>query len=66
MLKDSQCVLDSGSIISRIIEIERNNKVQLEHTHVKIKQDSNENDNSKGKSIVLKCYVKPKEARIQC
>ena len=31
-LKSNQCALDGGSIISRIFEIESNNKVQFEHT----------------------------------
>ena len=37
-LKASQYALDSSSIISRIIEIKRYNKVQFEYVHFKTKQ----------------------------
>ena len=62
MIKASQRALNGGSTMSRNVEIKSNNKIQFECTHVKTKQDSNENHNSKLKSMVLKCDVESKES----
>ena len=53
-------------MLSRIVEIERNDKVQFEHRNVKTKQDSSENVNSEGKRIMLKCDAKSKDTRFKC
>ena len=42
MLKASQLALDRGSMISKILEIEKNSNVQLEHINVKTKKDDDE------------------------
>ena len=39
-LKESQFVLDGGSIISKIIETEMKSNVQFEYVHVKTKQNN--------------------------
>ena len=59
--KASQCAMDRGSIINKIIEIERESKVSFEHTRVKITNELENTDNGKGKTLVLKCDMKSKK-----
>ena len=47
ILKTNQCALDGGSIVSKILEIERESKVQFEHMHVKTSKEFEEVNNSK-------------------
>ena len=47
----SQLALDGGSIISKIIEIEKKCKVEIERTHVKTKNDAEESGNSYGNNF---------------
>ena len=65
-LKSIQCALDRGSIISKIIEIEKNSNAQFECTHVKTKQDTEVIEDSDGKKMLLKCDNKAKYERIKC
>ena len=53
-LKASQCSLDGGSAISKIVEIEKKSNAQFEIQHVKTKQDSEVIEGSDGKKMVLK------------
>ena len=66
MLKASQLALDRGSMISKILEIEKNSNVQLEHINVKTKKDDDERQNSYGKNLVLECDHKEKGERVKC
>ena len=65
-LKASQLELDGGSIISNVIETEKNKKVKFEHDHVKTKKDNDERENSYGKNLVLECDYEAKEERLKC
>ena len=54
-LKSTQCKMDGGSIISKIIEIERESTVNFEHAHAKTTNELEDVDNSKGKISIFKC-----------
>lgn len=47
--------MDGGSIISKIIEIERESTVNFEHAHAKTTNELEDVDNSKGKISIFKC-----------
>ena len=65
MLKDNQFAMDRGSIISKILEIERESRVQFEYTHAKTKKQVEEDINGKGTLMVIKCDNKSKEEMIK-
>ena len=65
-IKASQLELHGGSIISKIVEIEKESNVVFEYIHVRTKNDNDESDNSYEKQFVLKCDQKAKEVRLIC
>ena len=55
-----------GSMISKIIELEKKSKIKFEHVHVKTK---NVDDNviiDKGFKMALECYKKEKKEKLKC
>ena len=59
-LNVSQLELDGGSVISKIIETEKNSNVQFEKNHVKTKKDNDERENSYDINLILECGCKKK------
>ena len=64
--KASYCDLDRGSMMSKIMWIEKKSKVQFERARAKTKQDAEEIENSHGKKLVLECDCKGKKERMKC
>ena len=65
-LKASQCALDAGSQISKIIEIENKRNIQFECMYVRTKQGIEAIEDIYGKKVVLECDDKSKEERLKC
>ena len=64
-LKASQCALDAGSEISKIIEIENKRNIQFECMYVRTKQGIEAIEDIYGKKVVLECDDKSKEERLE-
>ena len=65
-LKANQLAEDSGSIISRIIELDTKSKIEFEHVHAKTNKIEDSAIENIGLEMVLKCDKKVKEERIRC
>ena len=62
--KASQFTGHEGSIISRIIALERKTKIEVEHVQVKIKTGDDDATMNEGLTMVLECDKKAKVERI--
>ena len=63
--KSSQLILDGGSAIRKIIEIEKESKMKFECIHVRTKYDNDKSGNSCEKNLALECDYKAKEVRLK-
>ena len=64
-LNVSQLELDGGSVISKIIETEKNIKVEFEYIHAITKKDNDERGNGHGNNLVLERDYKAREERVK-
>ena len=60
-LEASQFSGHKGSIISKILEVEKKSNIEFEHVHVKIIVGSENGENNEGLSMVFKCDTLAKE-----
>ena len=60
-LKASQLAGDGGSIISKILKVERNSHVEFEYVHVRTTEGRVSDENNEGLKMVLKCNKLVKE-----
>ena len=65
-LKASQLTGDGGSIISKILKVERKSNVEFKHVYVRTTVVSASGESDKGLKMVLKCDKLAKEERLKC
>ena len=65
-LKASQFSGDVGSVISKILELERKSNIEFECVHVRTTEGSESGENNEGLKIVLKNDKLAKEERVKC
>ena len=65
-LKSSKLAGHRGSIISKILEVERKSNIEFEHVHVRTTEGSESGENNEGLKMVLKCDKLAKEERLKC
>ena len=63
-IKASQFALDGGGIISKIMQLENECKIEFEYVHVKTSNDNDEIGCSYEKQLVLECDSIANEVRI--
>ena len=65
-IKVNRFALDGGVIISKIMQIEKERKIEFEHVHVRTKSYNAESGHSYEKKLMLECDNIAKEVRLKC
>ena len=65
-IKASKFASDGGGIISKLMHLENESKIEFEHVHVKTRNNAEELGHSYEKQLTLECDSMEKEARMKC
>ena len=65
-LKSSKLAGHRGSIISKILEVERKSNIEFEHVHIRTTEGSESGENNEGLKMVSKYDNLAKEERLKC